>query len=81
VVLVAASIPVTVGGLGVREAAAITLFVSAGMSQENAAAVSLLFIPVLLLSGLPGLWFFLRMKGHKSFYDKATHADFHQPAS
>lgn len=81
VVLVAASIPVTVGGLGVREATAITLFTSVGMSQENAAAISLLFIPVLLLSGLPGLWFFLRMKGHRGFYEKATHTDFHQPVS
>ncbi|MBS1269919.1 MAG: hypothetical protein MAG794_00871 [Gammaproteobacteria bacterium] len=79
VILVAASIPVTVGGLGVREAAAITLFTSAGMSQENAAAVSLLFVPVLLLSGLPGLWFFLRMKGHKRFYENATHTDFDKP--
>lgn len=79
VVLVAASIPITVGGLGVREAAAITLFTSAGMSQEHAAAVSLLFIPVLLLSGLPGLWFFLRMKGHKQFYSSATRADFGRP--
>jgi len=76
IVLVAASIPVTVGGLGVREAAAITLFTAAGMAQEHAAAVSLLFIPVLVLSGLPGLWFFLRMKGHKQFYSRATHADF-----
>lgn len=76
VILVAASIPVTVGGLGVREAAAVTLFTAAGMSQENAAAVSLLFIPVLLLSGLPGLWFFLRMRGHKNFYDQATRNDF-----
>lgn len=75
VILVAASIPVTVGGLGVREAAAVTLFTAAGMSQENAAAVSLLFIPVLLLSGLPGLWFFLRMRGHKKFYEQATHSE------
>lgn len=79
VVLVAASIPITVGGLGVREAAAITLFTSAGMSQEHAAAVSLLFIPVLVLSGLPGLWFFLRMKGHKQFYSRATRAEFSRP--
>lgn len=76
VILVAASIPVTVGGLGVREAAAVTLFTAAGMAQENAAAVSLLFIPVLLLSGLPGLWFFLRMRGHKKFYDQATRSEF-----
>lgn len=76
VILVAASIPITVGGLGVREAAAVTLFTAAGMSQENAAAVSLLFIPALLISGLPGLWFFLRMKGHRQFYDKATRTEF-----
>jgi len=80
-VLVAASIPVTVGGLGVREAAAITLFTAAGMSQEHAAAVSLLFIPVLVISGLPGLWFFLRMKGHKQFYTRATRADFSRPGT
>lgn len=79
VILVAASLPVTVGGLGVREAAAVTLFMSAGMSEGNAAAVSLLFIPVLLLSGLPGLWFFLRMKGHKQFYSRATQTDFSEP--
>jgi hypothetical protein len=75
-ILVAASIPVTVGGLGVREAAAITLFTSAGMSQGDAAVVSLLFIPILLMSGLPGVWFFIRMKGSRQFYDKATHTDF-----
>lgn len=79
VIMVAASIPVSVGGLGVREAAAVTLFTAAGMSQENAAAVSLLFIPVLLLSGLPGLWYFLRMKGHRKFYDRATQTDFSEP--
>jgi len=77
IVLVAASIPVSVGGLGVREAAAVTLFTAAGMSAENAAAVSLLFIPVLLLSGLPGLWFFLRMRAHKDgFFDQSARADF-----
>lgn len=81
VVLVAASIPVTVGGLGVREAAAITLFTAAGMTPEHAAAVSLLFIPVILVSGLPGLWFFLRMKGHKEFYNRATRVNFNKPGN
>lgn len=75
VILVVASIPITIGGLGIREATAITLFTAAGMSQDNAAAISLLFIPVLVLSGMPGLWFFFRMKDHKSFYKKATHMD------
>jgi glycosyltransferase 2 family protein len=80
-VLVAASLPVSVGGLGVREAAAVTLFTAAGMSTEHAAAVSLLFIPVLVLSALPGLWFFLRMKGYRQIYNKATHADFPRPGA
>lgn len=75
-ILVAASLPLTVGGLGVREAAAVSLFTAAGMSPAHAAAVSLLFIPVLVLSALPGLWFFLRMRGRKHFLDRARHADF-----
>ena len=58
-VLVAAGMPVSVGGLGIREAAAVTLFVISGMQQADAAAITLLFIPVVLISGLPGLYFFL----------------------
>jgi hypothetical protein len=73
--LAAAAIPVSIGGLGVREAAAITLFTSAGMGSGDAAAVSLLFIPILLAASLPGLYFFLTMKDHERFYEGATQSE------
>jgi len=73
--LAAAALPVSIGGLGVREAAAITLFTSAGMGAGDAAAVSLLFIPILLAASLPGLYFFLTMKDHDRFYKGATHSE------
>ncbi len=71
-IMFASAFPLSVGGLGVREAAAVTLFSAVGMSQANAAAVALFFIPVLLTSSLPGLYFFLNMKNHKDLYHKAT---------
>ena len=58
-ILVAAGLPITVGGLGVREAIAITLFAAVGMQRADAAAVAILFVPVLLLASFPGLFFFL----------------------
>ncbi len=70
---VAASLPITIGGLGVREAAAITLFGLHGMAEEQAATVMVLFLVILLSTSLPGLYYFLRMKGHKDFLAEASH--------
>lgn len=58
-ILVSAGLPLTIGGLGIREGAGIVLFSSAGLLTADAAAVSLLFIPTLLLASSPGLFFFL----------------------
>lgn len=58
-ILVAAGLPITIGGLGVREATAITLFAALGMQQGDAGAIAILFIPALLLASIPGLIFFL----------------------
>ena len=58
-IFVAAGLPITIGGLGVREAVAVTLLSSAGMLRADAAAVAILFIPALLFASLPGLFFFL----------------------
>ncbi|MCG6873425.1 MAG: flippase-like domain-containing protein [Gammaproteobacteria bacterium] len=63
-VLAAASLPVSVGGLGVRETTAVALFTAIGISKGAAGVIALLFIPTLLLSTLPGLFLFLRMKDH-----------------
>jgi len=70
-VLVASMLPITVGGLGVRETAAITLFTIVGMSRPDAAAVSLLFLLVLVVASLPGLYFFLTMRDHRKFLRQA----------
>ena len=71
---VAASLPLSIGGLGVREAAAVTLFMAVGMSEGDAGAVSFLYIPILLLASLPGLACFMLMKNHKKYFDDATHS-------
>lgn len=73
-IYVAASLPLSIGGLGVREAAALTLFMSVGMSEGNAGAVSFLYIPVLIISGLPGLVYFMLLKNRKKYFDDATHS-------
>ncbi len=70
-VLVASSLPVTIGGLGVREAAAVSLFAVMGMSQADGAAVALLFLVAIIFGSLPGLYFFLTMKDHNKFLSQA----------
>ncbi len=61
-VFMAATLPVSIGGLGVREAAAVSLFVAAGMSHGHAGAMAFLYLVVLLLSSAPGLYFLLTNK-------------------
>ncbi len=63
---VVAGLPISIGGLGVREAAAVTLFVAVGMDKSDAAAVALLFVPVLILASVPGFYFFLKTKDHQA---------------
>ncbi len=71
-IFVAAALPISVGGLGVREMAAVALFTGLGMGATDAAAVALLYIPVLIVSSLPGLYFFLRLKDHQEFFARAS---------
>ncbi len=70
-ILVAAGVPVSIGGFGVREASAIVLFTALGMDEGDAAVIALLFIPVLLAASLPGLYFFLTTKDHDQFVAEA----------
>lgn len=65
--LIAAGLPISIGGLGVREAAIVTLFGAIGMETSPAVAVAILFLPVLILSSLPGFYFFLTTKNHNAF--------------
>lgn len=51
-------LPISLSGLGVREAAYWYFFAQAGVSQADAVAASLAFFVVVGLSSLPGAWLF-----------------------
>ena len=72
-VFVAATLPVSIGGLGVREAAAVSLFAAAGMSPDHAGALAFLYLGVLLLSSAPGLYLFLTTHDFRRLYRQARH--------
>lgn len=54
IVFLAASIPISIGGIGVREGVLVALLIKAGADMQHAIALSLLYLSVLLLSSLPG---------------------------
>lgn len=60
VVLLAASLPFTYGGLGLREAAMIWMLQVFGADIDHAASAAFLFTGVIFLQAIPGLgiWFF-----------------------
>jgi uncharacterized protein (TIRG00374 family) len=73
-----AGLPISIGGFGVREATAVVLFTASGMATSHAAAVTFLFIPVLLISSLPGLYYFLTTRDSKSLLQGVQLEDLHR---
>lgn len=67
-VFVAATLPVSIGGLGVREAAAVGMFVAAGMSPDRAGALALLYLLVLFISSAPGLYLLLTLQDFRHIH-------------
>jgi hypothetical protein len=57
--LIMASLPISLGGIGVRELTVVTLLTRFGVNEHDAAAVALFFIPVVVLGSLPGLYYYL----------------------
>lgn len=53
-------VPVSLGGLGVRETAFVGLFGLVGVPESEAFTLSLSVFTITLLSALPGAWLFLR---------------------
>ena len=64
--LMAASIPVSIGGMGVRELATVGLLMRFGVSETDATTIALFFIPALLLASMPGLYFHLSKRGNRT---------------
>jgi uncharacterized protein (TIRG00374 family) len=62
IILIAAGLPISIGGFGVREVTIISVFSSMGISNIYAASIAFLFIPILIISSIPGLYFFINKK-------------------
>ena len=72
IVAVIASIPISFGGLGLREASAVALFSAMGMNIVIAGTIMILYLPILYLSNLPGMYFFLHSRHQSDNGHKAT---------
>ncbi len=67
----AAALPISIGGMGVRELATVGLLMRFGIAENDAAAIALFFIPVLLIASLPGLYIYLTESGNKTLLKEA----------
>ena len=62
VVFLVASLPISIGGLGVREGILVILLNSIGVSTSNAVSLSFLYLSILIIVTLPGSLFLLTNK-------------------
>lgn len=54
ILFIATGLPVSIGGLGIREGTFVTLMVASGMAQQTAIGVSILYLALLLALTVPG---------------------------
>lgn len=73
-VFLAANIPISIGGLGVREGALIALMVSASTNQQLAITLSILYLTVLWMASLPGVFVFFGGIGPKHEWSRTRRA-------
>jgi uncharacterized membrane protein YbhN (UPF0104 family) len=59
-VTLAVTLPISIGGLGLREGVLVAMFTSVGEPKEDALALGLLFFIVVMLTRLPGALTWLR---------------------
>lgn len=67
----AAALPISIGGMGVRELATVGLLMRFGIAENDAAAIALTYIPVVLLGSLPGLYIYLSQSGNRTLLKDA----------
>ncbi len=70
IIVTVATIPVSISGLGVREAAFVILFAKAGLPSEMAVSISLLWFISVVIGSLPGLLFYALNKSRARGEDK-----------
>ena len=67
----AAALPISIGGMGVREIATVGLLMRFGIAENDAAAIALMYIPVILLVSLPGLYIYLSQSANRTLLKEA----------
>jgi uncharacterized membrane protein YbhN (UPF0104 family) len=67
----AAALPISIGGMGVRELATVGLLMRFGIAESDAAAIALMYIPVLLLASMPGLYIYLSQSSNRTILKEA----------
>ncbi len=63
VIATLAALPISISGLGIREASVVLLLGTQGISPESATAISFGWFLAMAAGGLPGIVFYLREKG------------------
>lgn len=63
VIATLAALPISISGIGIREAAFVLLLGTQGISPESATAISLAWFLAYAAGGLPGIVFYLRERG------------------
>ena len=71
IAFMAAALPISIGGMGVRELATVGLLMRFGITDNDAAAIALMFIPVILLTSLPGLYIYLSQSANRTLLKEA----------
>ena len=66
VIATLAALPISISGLGIREAAFVLLLGTQGVSPEKATAISFAWFLAYAAGGLPGIVFYMRQKGSKA---------------
>ncbi len=68
---IAVALPISIGGMGVREIATVGLMMRFGVAESDAAAIALIYILVILLASLPGLYIYLSQSSNRTILKEA----------
>jgi len=63
IITTVATVPISLAGIGLREAAAVLLFGTVGLEADSAMALSLAWFTMVAVGGLAGLFQYFRIKG------------------
>ncbi|WP_172597674.1 lysylphosphatidylglycerol synthase transmembrane domain-containing protein [Sulfuriflexus mobilis] len=66
IIILTSAVPISINGWGIRELVMISLWPLFGMSESDAFLISICLGIVAIISSLPGAWFWITRKAHRS---------------